>query len=165
MAAVPFRLVTKTRVPAVEGLFTEVEGVAHLIGAKVPGRESYFFPAHLSGMAGGDPAAVGAELEEVLLSPTGTVWSYTTSSYSPPPPFVANTDPYEPITIAAVKLEKEQMVVLGQCTQGITPDDLEIGMAMELYVDVLHEDDDHEYTVWKWRPVTGERRGGAGGEN
>ena len=107
---------TKTRVPAVDGLFTEVDGVAHLIGAKTP-TGSPTFSAHLPGMAGGDPAAVGAELEEVLLSNTGTVWSYTTSSYAPPPPFVANTDPYEPITIAAVKLEREQMVVLGQCTQ------------------------------------------------
>lgn len=144
---------TKTRVPAVEGLFTEVDGVARLIGAKVPDRESYFFPAHLSGMAGGDPGAIGAELEECLLSNKGTVWSYTTSSYTPPPPFVANTEPYEPITIAAVKLEREQMVVLGQCPQGITPDDLEIGMEMELTIDVLHEDDEHAYTVWKWRPV------------
>ena len=143
---------TKTRVPAVEGLFTEVDGVAHLVGAKVPDRESYFFPAHLAGMAGGDPAAVGADLEEVLLSRTGAVWSYTTSSYAPPPPFIAHTDPYEPITIAAVRLEREQMVVLGQCVQGVLPDDLEIGMEMELVIDVLHEDDDHEYTVWKWRP-------------
>ena len=130
-------LVTKTRLPAVDGLFTEVDGVARLIGAKVPGRESYFFPAHLPGMAGGDPAVVGAELEEVLLSPTGTVWSYTTSSYAPPPPFVANTDPYEPITIAAVRLEKEEMVVLGQCVQGVTPADLEIGMVMELVIEKI----------------------------
>jgi uncharacterized OB-fold protein len=47
-----------------------------LIGGKVPGRETYFFPKHV---AGGDPAAVGAELEEVLLSRTGKVWSYTSS--------------------------------------------------------------------------------------
>lgn len=132
-------------------MFTERDGVAHLIGAKVPDRESYFFPAHL---AGGDPAAVGAELEEVLLSPQGTVWSYTTSSYQPPPPFVANTDPYEPITIAAVELEREQMVILGQCVAGVTPEDLSIGLPMELVIDTLYEDDDHEYTVWKWRPVT-----------
>ena len=93
MLAVPSR-VTKTRVPAVDGLFTEVDGVAHLIGAKTPDRESYFFrpPAR----HGGRPAAVGAELEEVLLSNTGTVWSYTTSSYAPPPPFVANTTPTSP---------------------------------------------------------------------
>ena len=62
MIPVRLCLVTKTRIPAVEGLFTEVDGVARLIGAKVPDRESYFFPAHLAGMAGGDPAAVGAEL-------------------------------------------------------------------------------------------------------
>ena len=24
-------------------------------------------------------------------------------------------------------------------------------MEMELYIDVLNEDDEHEYTVWKWR--------------
>ena len=142
---------TKTRVPAVDGMFTEQDGVAYLIGSKVPDRESYFFPAHL---AGGDPAAVGAELEEVLLSPKGTVWSYTTSSYQPPPPFVAATDPYEPITIAAVKLEREQMVVLGQCVAGVTPDDLTIGSEVELVIDTLYEDDENEYTVWKWRPVT-----------
>ncbi len=141
---------TKTKIAAVDGLFAETDGVAHLVGAKVPGRESYFFPAHL---AGGDPAAAGADLEPVALSSTGTVWSYTTSHYAPPPPFVANTDPYEPITIAAVRLEKEKMVVLGQCVQGVTPDDLSVGMEVELVIDTLYEDDEHEYTVWKWRPV------------
>ena len=147
---------TKTRVPAVDGLFTEVDGVAHLIGAKTPERESYFFPAHLPGMAGGDPAAVGADLEEVLLSNTGTVWSYTTSSYAPPPPFIANTDPYEPITIAAVKLEKEQMVVLGQCAQGITPDDLEIGMEMELVIEEFDRDaDGNARMCFAFRPASG----------
>ncbi|NIR39821.1 MAG: benzoylsuccinyl-CoA thiolase [Actinobacteria bacterium] len=140
---------TKTRVPAVEGMFT-MDEEPHLIGGKVPGRETYFFPKHL---AGGDPAAVGAELEEVLLSRRGRVWSYTSSDYPPPPPFVPATDPYEPITIAAVELEKEQMVVLGQCVAGVGPADLSIGDEVELVVEPLHEDDDHEYMVWKWRPV------------
>ncbi len=143
---------TKTRVPAVEGLFTMDPEDPRLIGGKVPGRESYFFPLHL---AGGDPAATGnEELEEVALSNRGTVWSYTTSDYAPPPPFTAATNPYEPITIAAVKLEKEQMVVLGQCVRGVSPDDLVIGSEVELVIDTLYEDDDHEYMVWKWRPVT-----------
>ena len=43
---------------------------------------------------------------------------------------------------------------------GAHPDDLEIGMQMELYIDVLNEDDEHEYTVWKWRPAG---TGAAGG--
>ena len=71
--------VTKTRVPAVDGLFTEVDGVAHLIGAKTPDRESYFFPPTCPAWR----AVTGRRrrrTEEVLLSNTGTVWSYTTSS-------------------------------------------------------------------------------------
>lgn len=140
----------KTRVPAVEGLHT-MDGEPHLIGGKVPGRETYFFPKHL---AGGDPAVSGAvELEEVLLSRVGKVWSYTSSNYTPPPPFVAATDPYEPITVAAVELEKEKMVILGQCVAGVTPDDLSVGTEVELVIDTLYSDDEHEYMVWKWKPL------------
>lgn len=143
---------TKTRVPAVEGLFT-MDDEPRLIGGRVPGRETYVFPRHLGG---GDPAVDGpVELEEVLLSRTGRVWSYSTSHYPPPAPFVARTDPFEPITIAAVELEAEKMVVLGQCVPGVTPDDLEIGTEVELVLGTLHEDDDHEYVVWMWKPVDG----------
>ena len=88
------------------------------------------------------------------LSRRGRVWSYTTSHYPPPPPFVAATEPYEPITIAAVELEAEKMVVLGQCVSGVAPDDLEVGMEMELALDTLYSDDDCDYLVWKWRPVS-----------
>lgn len=141
---------TKTRVPVVQGMHT-TEGEPHLIGAKLAGRETYFFPKHL---AGGDPAVNGPQdLEEVLLSRRGRVWSYTTSNYQPPAPFVPATDPYEPITIAAVELEKEQMVILGQCVAGVTPDDLSIGTEVELVIDTLYTDDEHEYLVWKWKPV------------
>lgn len=143
----------KTRVPAVSGLHTTGDE-PHLIGAKLAGRETYFFPKHL---AGGDPAVTGPQdpqdLEEVLLSRRGRVWSYTTSNYQPPPPFVPATDPFEPITIAAVELDKEQMVVLGQCAAGVTVDDLSIGTEVELVVDTLYTDDEHEYLVWKWKPV------------
>ncbi len=45
------------------------------------------------------------------------------------------------------------MVVLGQCVAGVGPADLSIGDEVELVVEPLHEDDDHEYMVWKWRPV------------
>ena len=143
-------LPAKKRVAAVEGMHT-LDGEPHLIGAKIAGRETYFFPKHL---AGGDPAVpAGTELEEVLLSRRGRVWSYTTSNYQPPAPFVAATDPYEPITVAAVELDKEKMVVLGQCVAGVTPDDLSIGSEVELVIDTLYEDDEHEYLVWKWKPV------------
>ena len=59
-----------------------------------------------------------------------------------------------PFCIAAVELAEEKMVVMGQVVPEVTVDDLAVGTEVELVVDVLYEDDDHEYLVWKWRPVT-----------
>ncbi len=141
---------TKTRVPAVEGLFAMDGDQPYLIGGKAPGRDSYFFPRHL---AGSDPLADPGEIEEVRLSHTGRIWSYTTSDYPPPPPYVVTTEPFEPITIAAVELDREHMVVLGQLAAGWTVEDLAVGQPVELVVEPLYADDDHEYMVWKWRPI------------
>jgi uncharacterized OB-fold protein len=137
----------KIRVPAVEGMFTMQEP-PHLIGGRGGSRGSYFFPKDL---AGGDPACMAEdEREEVPLSRTGAIWSYTTSSYPPPSPYIVTTEPFEPIVIAAVHLEPENLVVCGQMMPGIVVDDLSVGAAVELRLDTLYEDDEHEYLVWKW---------------
>ena len=34
---------------------------------------------------------------------------------------------------------------------------LEVGMAMELVLGPLYEDDEHEYVVWQWAPTGGAR--------
>jgi uncharacterized OB-fold protein len=62
-------------------------------------------------------------------------------------------DPFEPYAIAAVELEEEKMVVLGQVVSGVDVGQLEAGMEMEIVLDTLYEDDDNEFVVWKWRPV------------
>ena len=36
---------------------------------------------------------------------------------------------------------------------GVSVDDLKVGMEVELVLDTLYEDDANEYVVWKWRPV------------
>ncbi|MDG2906227.1 MAG: benzoylsuccinyl-CoA thiolase, partial [Acidimicrobiales bacterium] len=77
-------------------------------------------------------------------------------AYPPPPPFVL-TEPYQPVVVAAVELEVEKMVVLGQVTPGWTVDDLRVGDQVELALGVLYEDDDHEYLTWQWRPFDVER--------
>ena len=59
--------------------------------------------------------------------------------------------------VAAVELEVEKMVVLGQVTPGWTVDDLRVGDQVELALGVLYEDDDHEYLTWQWRPLDVER--------
>ncbi len=55
---------------------------------------------------------------------------------------------------AAVELAAEQMVVMGQVVPGVGVDELNVGDEVELVLDTLYEDDEHEFMVWKWRPVS-----------
>ncbi|MGH8983004.1 MAG: Zn-ribbon domain-containing OB-fold protein [Acidimicrobiia bacterium] len=139
----------KTRVPAIEGWFT-TDGEAALLGSRGTETGSYFFPKSLAFSR--NPAAPAEELEEVQLGRRGRVWSYTTNHYAPPPPYVA-PEPFEPYTIVAAELPDEQMVVLGQLAEGADPAALSVGAEVELVLGTLYEDDEHEYVVWKWRPV------------
>ena len=141
----------KNRIPAVEGLFTLDEADPHLIGGRAP-NGSFCFPKDLGGT---DPHSPLGAVELVELSNRGTIWSYTNSAYPPPLPFLSRHEPFVPVVVAAVELDKERMVVLGQVVDGITTADLKVGMAVEMVLDTLYEDDDNEYLVWKWRPVAG----------
>lgn len=141
---------SKKRVPAVEGLFTMDENAPHLIGGRGLSRQSYFFPKDL---AGNDPrCAADSSTEEVLLSRRGVIWSYTTASYPPPPPYVITRDPWVPLVLAAVQLP-EKIVVLGPMTDDVALEDMRIGMEVELTLDTLYEDAENEYVSWKWKPV------------
>ena len=62
-------------------------------------------------------------------------------------------DPFVPFTIAAVELEAERMVVLGQVVAGVEVTDLKVGQEMELVLDTLYTDDESEKMIWKWKPV------------
>jgi len=145
----------KTRVPAVEGWFT-TDGEPALLGSRCRSCGTYAFPRETFFCR--NPACDGTDFEEVPLSRRGTVWSYTDARYTPPAPYVA-ADPYVPFCIAAVELAEEKMVVMGQMVGDVTVADLAVGDPVELVVDVLYEDDDHEYLVWKWRPLAGGDRG------
>ncbi len=85
------------------------------------------------------------------LSNTGTIWSYTNACYQPPEPYVAS-EPYQPFSIAAVELEKEQMIVLGQVVAGIEPEDMKVGQRVKLVLDTLHSSDEGDKLIWKWQP-------------
>ncbi|MEJ5255838.1 MAG: OB-fold domain-containing protein [Acidimicrobiales bacterium] len=142
----------KTRVPAVEGWFTTDPDRPALIGTRCTTCGTYSFPRETSICK--NPACTGREFDEVELSRRGVIWSYTNACYQPPPPYVPTTDPFEPFAIAAVELAEEKMVVLGQLVPGVDIGDLSVGTEVELVLDTLFEDDEHEYLVWKWRPVS-----------
>jgi hypothetical protein len=141
---------TRTRVPAVEGWFTMDEAAPELLGTRGVESGSYFFPKAIATSA--NPTAPFEGREAVALSRRGRVWSFTTNHYKPPAPYVA-ADPFEPYTVLAVELEQEQMVVLGPLATGADPEQLRIGMEVELVLGPLYSDDDHEYVVWQWAPV------------
>jgi uncharacterized OB-fold protein len=140
----------RTRVPAVEGWFT-LDDPPHLIGTRCSKSGTVYFPPERTRSRA--PGCADAELEEIELSRTGRLWSYTNAGYKPPEPFVAQTDPFEPFCIAAVELDAEKIVVLGQCVEGVRVDDLEVGLEMELVLDVLDRTEDADVMIWKWQPV------------
>jgi uncharacterized protein len=147
----------RTRVPAVEGWFTlGDEGAPALLGSRCTVCGTYAFPAETQFCR--NPDCVSQEFETVALSRRGRIWSYTDARYQPPPPYVA-ADPYVPFCLAAVELAAEKLVVMGQVTAGVTVDDLKVGDEVELVVDTLYADEDSDYLVWKWQPVSAGQEG------
>lgn len=141
----------KKKVPAVEGMFTMDAANPTLIGGKSRSSGSYYFPKDL---AGNNPEAASNESrEEVVLSREGKVWSYTSADYPPALPYIITEEPFKPFVIAAVELEKEGMVICGQMMPGIQISDMEVGMNVQVALDVLYEDGEYQYMVWKWEPV------------
>ena len=138
-----------TAVPAVEGWFTTAPE-PHLIGTRCTTCGTAFFP-RASGFCR-SPECRGRELEEVELSRTGTVWSYTDAQYQPPPPYIPRGDEHRPFAIAAVELAAEAMVILGQVADGYTVDDLQVGTEVELVVEPLYEADGVEHLIYRWKP-------------
>jgi uncharacterized OB-fold protein len=141
---------TRTRVPAVDGWFT-LDDEPHLLGTRCRESGTYYFPPETTMSRA--PGFADSTLEPVELSRTGTIWSFTNAGYQPPEPYIPTSDPYEPFAIAAVALAEEQMVVLGQVVSDVSVEDLHIGMEVELVLDVLYSDDEHDYLVWKWKPT------------
>jgi hypothetical protein len=140
----------KARVPAVEGWFTLDAKTPQLLGTRCMACGTYFFPKEASFCR--NPRCAGTEFEEVPLSTRGKLWSFTDNRYAPPRPYMAG-DPFVPYVVAAVELEREKMVVLGQVAGGVGCDQLHAGQQMELVLGTLYEDDANEYLVWKWRPL------------
>jgi len=141
---------SKQRTPAIDGWFTTDGNAPTLLGTRCTQCEAIFFPKE--NFACRNPACTSTELEEVPLSRRGKLWSFTNNCYPPPAPYVA-ADPFEPYAVAAVELEAEKMIVLGQVPSDVKVEDLSAGMDMELVIDTLFEEDEREVLIWKWRPA------------
>jgi uncharacterized OB-fold protein len=139
---------TKEQVPAIEGWFSTGDAPA-LLGTRCTECGTYFFPRESTFCR--NPACQSRSFTDVELSRRGRVWSFTDNRYQPPAPYIS-PDPFVPYAIAAVELEEERMVVLGQLDGDIA--ELRAGQEVELVTGTLYEDDEHEYLIWKWRPTS-----------
>jgi hypothetical protein len=132
--------------PLLPGWHTLDAKTPHLLGARCKACGTYYFPKNVGFCR--NPKCEGEVFEEVELSRTGTLWSWTDACYAPPEPFVA-PDPYVPFAIAAVELGKEKMVVLGPVVSGVKVAQLKAGMTMELALEPLADGK----LTWKWKPL------------
>jgi uncharacterized OB-fold protein len=113
------------RIPVAEGLFTWPDERPRLIGSRHPQTGAVSFPA----------AEPGAGEEQVLLSPVGTLFTWTTQQFVPPsPPYAGDTDAesFQPYAVGYVELA-EGILVEALLTES-NPQRLTIGQEMELVV-------------------------------
>jgi uncharacterized OB-fold protein len=139
----------KTPIPAIDGWF-DTEPEPHLLGLRCGACSTVVFPPDALGCP--NPSCGSEALERVVLGRRGTVWSWSVNHYAPPKPYMA-PDPFVPYTVVAVELPEEQIVVLGQLSTEADPAGLAVGAEVEVTVETLFADDEHEHRVWRWRPV------------
>jgi uncharacterized protein len=142
--------VSDRRVAAIDGWFT-IDDEPVLLGNRCTACGTVFFPKAAAFCR--NPDCDGEEFEVAELSRRGRIWSFSDAQYQPPPPYVPAAGGFEPFALAAVELEAEQLVVLGQVANGFGVADLTVGQQVELVVEELYSDDDHDYLVYKWRPL------------
>ena len=141
--------VAKPAVPAVAGWFT-TDDEPTLLGSRCEGCGVVAFPPRSGGCP--NPQCRSTDVAPHPLARTGKVWSYTDARYQPPPPYVSPSDPYQPFVLAAVELDADGLIVLGQMVNGCTAGNTQVGQPVELVIEPLLETDEAVQLVWRWRP-------------
>ena len=125
----------KKRTPAVEGWFTLDAERPALLGTRCRACGTVFFPREETFCR--NPACAGTAFEEVRAVAARPALVVHQQRLPAAGALRRAADPFEPYAVAAVELERERMVVLGQVVDGVAVADLEVGMEMELVLDTL----------------------------
>ena len=136
------------QIPVQEGLFTWPSDNPQLIGSLDKKTGRIYFPAIHNYVAEEDA-------EEVLLSTRGTLWTWTVQGFLPKnPPYKGTETPEEfvPYVVGYVELPGEVIVETRLTTAN--PDDLEIGMEMDLVIEKFMDDEDgNEVMMFAFKPA------------
>jgi uncharacterized OB-fold protein len=131
--------------PIADGLFTWPSERPQLIGSRCRQCATTTFPSQRS-----CPRCTLADTEDVLLSRTGTLWSFTVQGFRPKPPY-AGPEEFEPYGVGYVELPGE-VIVEARLTVN-DPDELAIGAPMELVVVPFRRDaDGADLVTFAFRP-------------
>jgi uncharacterized OB-fold protein len=111
--------------PVAEGLFTRPPEPLRLIGSRCRRCQALAFPRQHS-----CPRCTSVEVDEHLLVPWGSLWTWTVQCFPPKPPYVPNEGEFEPYPVGYVELAGELRVETRLVD--VDPGELNIGMPMEL---------------------------------
>jgi uncharacterized OB-fold protein len=134
-----------------DGLFTPTEpGVdGQIIATHCKSCGDYFFPRSFTCH---NPECEERDVEDVPLSPTGIVDTYSDMSYPPPPPYVVKKEDWVPTPVVSVKMP-EGIHIIGMMDE-CTPEEVSIGMEVQTVIRVLYTNKSGEELVgWKFRKV------------
>ena len=140
---------TNLRVPAVPGWFTTSDP-PHLLGSRCSLCRVVAFPPRPTCP---NPRCRATAVKSTPLARQGRIWSYTDAQYQPPAPYISAFDPYRPFVLAAVALDEDGLIVLGQMVDGCAVEDVHVGLRVELTVEPLVQTDACLQLMWRWRPL------------
>jgi len=123
-----------------------------LVGSRCADCGAVTFPAQRS-----CPRCAGESTAEHLLAATGTLWGFTIQGFPPKEPYPAAHAPFEPFGVGYVNLADE--VLVETRIQATSPEELRIGMPMELVIVPFHTSETGEqYLTYAFAPVTQQRK-------
>ncbi len=138
-----------TIVAVADGIFEIRDGKPVLLGTRCTNCDNHMFPRQT-----GCPRCLFNEQEDVELATRGTLWTWTVQAFPPKaPPYLGPVgDHFEPYGVGYVELPG-QLRVEGRLTLS-DPEQLQIGMEMELVLDPLCIDDDgNQVVTYAFAPV------------
>jgi len=136
----PEQASTQVRKPIAEGLFTWPSAAPQLIASKCARCGEVAFPAQKS-----CPACTSEQVDEILLSRRGELWTWTIQRFPPPHPYIGDPKTFTPFGVGYVELP-EGVRVEGRLTTA-RPEELHIGQTMELVVEPFAEGEHGESLV------------------
>lgn len=140
------------QIPVAEGIFTWPSDEPRLLASKCEGCGNHMFPVQAD-----CPKCSGTSTETVELSRTGTLWTWTVQGYPPKsPPYAGDVNPatFEPYGVGYVDIDRQVRVETRLTVAD--PEQLEIGMALEMVLEPLYVNEEgDEVVTFAFAPVNG----------